>query len=215
MLNKTRTGECDEVSESSGPQQAKGLSGYDRELIGLIGRTAQGDEAALGTLYDKTGSHVYGLAIRILGDTTMAEEVTMDVFLQVWRQAEQFDQSRGNPMVWLAVLTRSRAIDRLRVGKKDREAREPLQEVGEEPSPERDPEQRSFYLEQCRIVQQALASLPAEQREVIELAYFGGWSQNEIAIQIGQPLGTVKTRMRLSMMKLRNVLERLEEGLIS
>ena len=214
MLDQTRTTECDVVSELSGPQQSKDLSGYDRELIGLIGRIAQGDEPALGTLYDKTGSHVYGLAFRVLGDTTMAEEVTMDVYLQVWRQAGQFDQSRGNPMVWLAVLTRSRAIDRLRVGKKDREAREPFREVVEESCEENDPEQNSFYLEQCRIVRQALASLPAEQREVIELAYFAGLSQSEMAEKIGQPIGTVKTRVRLGMIRLRSVLEPSQEGLV-
>ena len=215
MLDETRTTECEGVSELSNPQKGKELSAYDRELVELIGRTAQGDEGALGALYDKTGSHVYGLGFRVLGDTTMAEEVTMDVFLQVWRQAGQFDQSRGNPLVWLAVLTRSRAIDRLRVGKKGREVREPIETVSEEPNAESDPEQSSVYLEQCRIVRQAINSLPSEQREMIELAYFGGLSQREIATQTGEPLGTVKTRIRLGMVKLRTLLGPLEEGLIS
>lgn len=215
MLDETRTTGCDGVSELPVSQKVKELSGYDRELIGLIGRTAQGDEAALGTLYDKTGSQVYGLAFRVLNDSTMAEEVTMDVFMQVWKQAGQFDQGRGNPMVWLTVLTRSRAIDRLRVGRKDREAREPLEEVSEEQVSGGDPEQSSFYLEQCRIVRQALTSLPIEQREVIELAYFGGLSQSEIAAKIGQPIGTVKTRVRLGMIRLRNVLGPFQEGLAS
>ena len=124
MLDEPRTTECGGVSELPGSKNIKELSGYDRELIELIGRTAQRDEAALGTLYDKTGSQVFGLAFRVLNDSTMAEEVTMDVYMQVWKQAGQFDQSRGNPMVWLTVLTRSRAIDRLRVGKKERESRE-------------------------------------------------------------------------------------------
>jgi len=117
-------------------------------------------------------------------------------------------------MVWLTVLTRSRAIDRLRVGKKDREAREPLEEISDERDAEHDPEQRSVYSEQGRIVRQALISLPSEQRIIIELAYFEGLSQSEIAIQIGEPLGTVKTRIRLGMVKLRNLLGPLEEGLI-
>jgi RNA polymerase sigma-70 factor, ECF subfamily len=201
------------VSELPGSQTVKELSGYDRELIGLIARTAQEDEDALGALYDKTGSQVYGLAFRVLNDSTMAEEVTMDVYMQVWKQADQFDQSRGNPMVWLTVMTRSRAIDRLRVGKKDREAREPLDEISEDQGIEGDPEQSSFYLEQCRIVQQALASLPIEQREVIEMAYFGGLSQSEMAAKIGQPIGTVKTRVRLGMIRLRNILGPFQEGL--
>lgn len=215
MLDKTRTTECDGVREKPISQKVKDLSRFDRELIGLIGRTAQREEEALGALYDKTGSHVYGLAFRVLGDTTMAEEVTMDVYMQVWRQAGQFDQVRGNPMIWLAVLTRSRAIDRLRVGKKDREAREPLEGVSAEQEAEGGPEQSSFYLEQCRIVRGALDSLSVEQREVIELAYFGGLSQSEIATQIGEPLGTVKTRIRLGMVKLRHLLGPLEEGLLS
>ncbi|MEO8324610.1 MAG: sigma-70 family RNA polymerase sigma factor [Nitrospirota bacterium] len=214
MLDETRNKIYEGISELSSTEKVKDLSVWDRELIELIGRTAQGDEAALGSLYDRTGSYVYGLGFRVLGDTTMAEEVTMDVFLQVWRQAGQFDHSRGTPMVWLAVLTRSRAIDRLRIGKKDRETREPIERIASEPDVESDPEQSSVYLEQCRIVRQAINSLPSEQREMIELAYFGGLSQREIASQVGEPLGTVKTRIRLGMIKLRHVLGPLEEGLI-
>ncbi len=214
MLDETRNKKYEGISELSSPEKVKDFSVWDRELIELIGRTAQGDEAALGSLYDRTGSYVYGLGFRVLGDTTMAEEVTMDVFLQVWRQAGQFDSSRGTPMVWLAVLTRSRAIDRLRIGKKDRETREPIERIASEPDVESDPEQSSVYLEQCRIVRQAINSLPSEQREMIELAYFGGLSQREIASQVGEPLGTVKTRIRLGMIKLRHVLGPLEEGLI-
>ncbi len=214
MLDETRTTECDGVSEFSDSQKSMNLNASDRELTGLISRTARGEEAALGDLYDKTVSHVYGLAFRVLGDTTMAEEVTMDVFLQVWKQAAQFDQDRGNPMVWLAVLTRSRAIDRLRVGRKDREAREPLDGVSKEAT-KSDPEQSCVYLEQYRFVRQALSSLPEEQREVIVLAYFGGLSQSEIAMQICEPLGTVKTRIRLGMVKLRHLLGPLKEGLLS
>jgi len=215
MLEETRTTGCEGVSEFSSSQKVRELTDYDRVLIELIARTAQGDEAALGAFYDKTGSQVYGLAFRVLSDTTMAEEVTMDVYMQVWKQAGKFDQSRGNPMVWLTVLTRSRAIDRLRVGKKDRETREPLEGLSEEQGVEGDPEQRSFYLEQGRIVRQALASLPVEQREVIELAYFGGLSQSEMATKIGQPIGTVKTRVRLGMIRLRHVLRPFQKGLAS
>ncbi|MEX0830506.1 MAG: sigma-70 family RNA polymerase sigma factor [Nitrospirales bacterium] len=214
MLDETRNTDRDGMSVPPGSQKTEGLGGYDRELIGLIDRTAQRDEAALATLYDKTGSQVYGLAFRVLNDSTMAEEVTMDVFMQVWRQAAQFDQGRGHPMVWLTMLTRSRAIDRLRVGKKEPEAREPLDEVSGDKGIESDPEQSSVYLQQRRIIRQALTSLPSEQREIIELAYFGGLSHSEISIRIGEPLGTVKTRIRLGMVKLRNQLGPLEEGLI-
>ena len=164
---------------------------------------------------DKTSSHVYGLALRVLNDTTMAEEVTMDVYLQVWKEAGRFDQERGNPTVWLSVITRSRAIDRVRVGRKDREGREPLDTLVESQGMDADPEQSSFYLEQCRIVREALANLPPEQREVIELAYFGGLSQSEMAAKIRQPIGTVKTRVRLGMIRLRNILGPFAEGLAS
>ncbi len=214
MLPETRTTECEGTLEVHGSPKIKELSRHDRELIGLIGRTAQKDETALGALYDKTGSYVYGLAIRVLNDSTMAEEVTMDVYMQVWKQAGKFDQDRGNPIVWLTVLTRSRAIDRLRVGKKDREAREPLEEISDERDEGRDPEQSSVNSEQSRIVRQALISLPSEQRVIIELAYFEGLSQSEISTQTGEPLGTVKTRARLGMVKLRNLLGPLEKGLI-
>lgn len=215
MLDETRTTDNEGVPEISNPTNITDFSAHDWELVELIGRTAQRDEEALGTLYDKTGSHVYGLGFRVLGDTTMAEEVTMDVFLQVWRQAGQFDQSRGKPMVWLTVLTRSRAIDRLRVGKKDRICRQSMEEISEIMSKERNPEQHSVQSEQGRIVRHGLYSLPPEQREVIELGYFDGLSQSEIAQRTGQPIGTVKTRVRLGMVKLRTLLGPLGEGLIS
>ena len=196
-------------------QIAPDFSAHDRELSGLIAKTAQGDEIALGSLYDQTCSHVYGLALRVLNDPTMAEEVTLDVYMQVWRQASQFNQQRGKPIVWLAVLTRSRAIDRLRVGQQERERREPLDVVTEEIDTDSNPEESTVYSEQCRFVQQALASLASEQRQVIEMAYFGGLSQSEIATQLGEPLGTVKTRIRLGMNKLRTILGPCEEGLVS
>ena len=196
-------------------QIAPDFSAHDHELSGLIAKTAQGDEAALGALYDQTCSHTYGLALRVLDDPTLAEEVTLDVYMQVWRQASQFDQHRGKPIVWLTVLARSRAIDRLRVGQKEREYRESLDRVNEPATPQEDPEASSVYSERCRFVQQALASLAPEQRKVVEMAYFWGLSQSEIATQLGEPLGTVKTRIRLGMKKLRTILGPCEEGLVS
>lgn len=187
----------------------------EQQLVSLIANIAQGNQRALGILYDQTSSHVYGLAFRVLNDSTMAEEVTMDVYMQVWRQAKQFDQTRGRPIVWLAVLARSRAIDRLRSGQKERDSRQSLDMIGDAPATKGNPEESSAYSEQCRVVHKALASLTPEQRQVIEMAYFGGLSQSEIAAQIGEPLGTVKTRIRLGMIRLRNILSPLEEGLVS
>ncbi|GJL52595.1 MAG: DNA-directed RNA polymerase sigma-70 factor [Nitrospirales bacterium] len=196
--------------------QAKSECGaHDQQLASLIANVARGNEQALGLLYDQTSSHVYGLAFRVLNDPMLAEEVTMDVYMQVWRQAGEFDQKRGKPIVWLTVLVRSRAIDRLRSGQKEREHRQSLDTIENAPTTKASPEESSAYGEQRRVLQQALASLTYDQRSVIEMAYFGGLTQREISVQIGEPLGTVKTRVRLGMIKLRNILGPLEEGLIS
>lgn len=187
----------------------------DQELSGLIAKTAQGDEAALGALYDGTSSQLYGLALRVLDDPQAAEEVVLDVYMQVWKQAKQFDLKRGKPIVWLAVLTRSRAIDRVRAGQAERSRRESLDVLEEQCDPSNNPEVSTAEGEQRCLVERALASLPLDQREVIDLAYFGGLSQSEISSKIGEPLGTVKTRIRLGMMKLRNILGSCQEELAS
>ncbi|MCA9473430.1 MAG: sigma-70 family RNA polymerase sigma factor [Nitrospirales bacterium] len=194
-------------------QVATNFSAQAGQLASLIASIAGGDEQALGILYDRTSSYVYGLIFRVLNDPGAAEEVTLDVYMQVWRLAKQFDEVRGGPIAWLGVLARSRAIDRLRSGQKEREKRQPLEIVDEVPSTLASPEESSAYNEQCRVVQSALASLVPEQRHVIELAYFGGLTHSEIAAEIRVPLGTVKTRARLGMMKLRKILSPLEEGL--
>ncbi len=186
-----------------------------QHLVRLIADIAEGKEQALGLLYEQTSSQIYGLAYRILNDATIAEEVTLDVYMQVWRQAKQFDQTRGKPIVWLTVLTRSRAIDRLRSGQKERESQQSLETISEQEDMKESPEEASAFNQQCRIVQQALALLSVEQRTVIEMAYFSGLTQSEIAARIGEPLGTVKTRIRLGMIKLRNILSPLNEGLLS
>lgn len=191
----------------------KDLGFRDQELSGLIARTAQGDQEALAALYDCTSSQLYGLALRVLGDPQVAEEVVLDVYMQVWKQAGQFDHTRGKPIVWMTVLTRSRSIDRLRAGQSERSCQEPLDVVEEECDPSRNPESSTVEREQRHILEQALGSLSLEQREVIELAYFSGLTQSEIASKLGEPLGTVKTRIRLGMMKLRNVLEPIQEEL--
>ena len=171
-----------------------------------IKRTATGEEQALATFYDQTSHLVYGLALRILEDTADAEEVTLDVYTQVWRSARDFDPRRGNATAWLIMLTRSRAIDRLRssAGRKERE--EPLEWVPDIPSSAECPEQASVLSQRQRWVRAALEALPPEQREAIELAFFSGLSHAELAAKLGQPLGTVKTRIRLGMMKLRELL---------
>jgi len=178
----------------------------DQDWASLIGRIASGDQSALATLYDSTCRMVFGLVLRILSDHPAAEEVALDVYTQVWRQASSYDGQRGTPVAWLLTIARSRAIDRLRSSRQELLRKEPLESASTESTSEADPEQDSLLSERKRLVRSALQELSPEQREVIELAYFSGLSHSEIAAKLGQPLGTVKTRTRLGMMKLRDAL---------
>jgi RNA polymerase sigma-70 factor (ECF subfamily) len=165
---------------------------------------ARGDERALATLYDSYSRILFGLILRILNDREEAEDVLQEVFLQVWRRAADYDERRGRPFTWLVTLARSRAIDRLRaLGSRQRAVTESAREVSEEVS---DAARDAFKSEQGEIVRRALAELPEEQRRALVLAYFEGLSQSEIAVRLGAPLGTVKTRMRSGLMKLRELL---------
>ena len=165
---------------------------------------ARGDEPALAALYDRYRLILFGLLVRILNSREEAEDVLQEVFLQVWRRAADFDEQRGRPFTWLVTLTRSRAIDRLRVlAARQRLADSAAQEATDEAS---DAVADTLHAEQREIVARALDSLPEEQRRTLTLAYFEGLTQSEIATQLGTPLGTVKTRMRAGMMKLRELL---------
>jgi RNA polymerase sigma-70 factor (ECF subfamily) len=174
----------------------------DQELIGFVQRIAKSDQSALAALYDSTNRLVYGLILRVLGDASTAEEV----LLEVWRQAASYDTSRGTPLAWLTTIARSRAIDRLRSGWQDQQRKEPLDLLNDRETNAASPEEMTVTSELQRFVRSALASLSPEQREVIELAYYGGLSHSEIAPKLNQPLGTVKTRTRLGMIKLRESL---------
>jgi RNA polymerase sigma-70 factor (ECF subfamily) len=172
----------------------------DRELVARIERR---DSNALAALYDRYASRLTGLAYRILGESGEAEEVLQEVFLYVWRAASSFDAGRGSVLAWLIVATRSRAIDRLRSRRAG-----PLGRAGSfEEAPERassgDVEGEVAAREWETLCRSAIADLPEDQRRVLELAYFEGLTQQEIASSTGIPLGTVKTRARLGLMKLR------------
>jgi RNA polymerase sigma-70 factor, ECF subfamily len=181
----------------------------EEALATLVTRAAEGDQTALAALYDETSALVYGLALQILRDQYAAEDVTIDVYAQVYRQVSSYDAHRGTPSAWLLTLTRSRAIDRLRQEAQRREREEPLEATTHLPSLSAGPEECSATAELRRLVQRALALLTPEQRQVIELAYYSGLSHNEIAAKLGQPLGTVKTRIRTGMMLLREDLRSL------
>ncbi|MFN7944314.1 MAG: sigma-70 family RNA polymerase sigma factor [Blastocatellia bacterium] len=184
----------------------------DQDWTKLISAIASGDQAAMGTLYDATSRVVFGLALRILNDRATAEEVMLDVYTQVWRQAGSYDLQRGSAMAWLMTIARSRAIDRLRSGWQDRQRREPLEVVGDARASSSSPEEATEISERRVLVRQALGSISPEQRELIEMAYYGGLSHSEIALQTNLPLGTVKTRIRLGMLKLREMLGPALEG---
>jgi len=184
----------------------------DQELISVVQKIAHGDQAALAALYDSTHRLAYGLILRVLGDASSAEEVLLDVYTQIWRQAANYDISRGGPLAWLMTIARSRAIDRLRSGWQDRQRKEPLDLLNDRETEAASPEENTVVAERRKFVRAALSSLSPEQREVIELAYYGGLSHSEIAVKLNQPLGTVKTRTRLGMMRLREALAPVLSG---
>jgi RNA polymerase sigma-70 factor (ECF subfamily) len=172
----------------------------DRALIARInGREAD----ALGHLYDRYSARLMGLAHRILGDTGEAEEVLQEVFLWVWKSAASFDPSRGTVLAWLLVATRSRAIDRLRTRRPAvRAGLRAVETLPDAPSGE-DVEADSASREWEALCRAAIAELPEDQRRALELAYFDGLTHQEISEKTSTPLGTVKTRVRLGLMKLR------------
>jgi RNA polymerase sigma-70 factor (ECF subfamily) len=179
--------------------------------VALVARMAAGDEHALGVLYDRWATTVHTIAYYLLGQADDAEDAVEETFWQAWREAGRYEASRGAVSTWLSTIARSRALDRHRARR--RRAEEPLDSVTPSSdgsggvtgsrAPSANPQQEAETSERARDVAAALEKLPAEQREVIELAYFGGLSQSEIAARTSLPLGTVKTRARLALEKLR------------
>ncbi len=171
---------------------------FDRKLIAAI---LAKDSNALGQLYDRHIRLLWSLVLRIVKSKAEAEEVIQDLFMRVWQKAQTFDPKRGEVVVWLCQMARSMAIDRLRanLSRANREL-----SYGTELQAEKEIQASSFELEADWIkVSQAVKNLPAEERVLIELAYFEGFSQSQIAEKIGLPLGTVKTRIRQGMLKLK------------
>jgi RNA polymerase sigma-70 factor, ECF subfamily len=168
------------------------------ELIALI---ARGEPGALRSFYDAVSGRAMAIALRILGSAAEAEEVVQDTFVEIWRRASEYRAERGAPAAWVAAMARSRAIDRLRErGRADKAARAIALEPQRDPDPL--PSESAARREERARVRAALAALPAEQRRAVELAYFEGLTQSEIARATGDALGTVKTRIRLGMEKL-------------
>ncbi|HEY4306095.1 MAG TPA: sigma-70 family RNA polymerase sigma factor [Gemmatimonadaceae bacterium] len=191
---------------------------FDR---GLVRRMQSGDQRALGEFYDRWFPVVNGLVSRMVKSDSDTEDVVEETFWQAWRQADRFAEDRGSVQTWLLTIARSRSLDRLRSLKRRRE--ESIDAVSSPassaaagvelalPPSSSDPLLATELQERSVLVRAALAALPNEQREALELGYFGGLSQSEIAERTGQPLGTVKTRMRLALHKLRDRLAVLRE----
>ncbi|MGD0060221.1 MAG: sigma-70 family RNA polymerase sigma factor [Verrucomicrobiia bacterium] len=175
----------------------------DRALLRAV---SAGDKEALRQLYARHSAVLFALALRVLSDRAEAEDVLQEAFVQIWRTAGSFDEGRGKPLGWLIMLTRSRAIDRLRSRKTRARVTESVAKDTSQTAEATTPADEALASEAQRTVRHALKSLPSEQRVPIEMAYFGGLTQFEIAQQLSQPLGTVKTRMRNGMMRLREQL---------
>jgi RNA polymerase sigma-70 factor (ECF subfamily) len=175
----------------------------DRALLRAV---AAGDKEALRQLYTRHSAVLFALALRVLSDRAEAEDVLQEAFVQIWKTAGSFDEGRGKPLGWLIMLTRSRAIDRLRSRKTRSRVTESMAKDTSQTAGSTTPADEALASEAQRTVRNALKSLPSDQRVPIEMAYFGGLTQFEIAQQLSQPLGTVKTRMRSGMMRLREQL---------
>ncbi|MGH7702101.1 MAG: sigma-70 family RNA polymerase sigma factor [Gemmatimonadales bacterium] len=177
----------------------------------LVRRMSAGDESAVGSLYDRYGPVLYAVAYRIVGQRADAEEIVTEAFAQAWREAARFESSRGSVAAWLTMIARSRALDLVRA----RRRRDRITETAARERPDEAPAMGAWRsnpgetveeTERRRHVEAALQDLSPPQRQAIELAYYEGLSQSEIAERLREPLGTVKTRVRLGMQKLRDTL---------
>ena len=179
------------VEKSSRPR------GDAADEMRLIARLRAGDQQAMSELYDRYGKVVYAVALRVLQDAAAAEDVLQDVFLQLWRNPDAFDASRGSLAAWLAVIARHRSIDRLRKRRPEMDIEECVITSGPDP---RDETERALVVEKVRG---ALAEMNPDQRSALELAFFQGLTHSEIAEKTGEPLGTIKTRIRSGLQQLR------------
>jgi len=181
----------------------------DEALLSLV---ASSDDQALAELYDRLGGVAYGLAFRILRDESLAQDAVQEAFLAVWRTADRFLAERAKASTWILTLVHRRAVDLVR--RQERRRGEPLESVPEPVASEQVEEQATIRF-QRQVVQEALRRLPPEQREALELGYYAGLTQSELAERLGQPLGTIKSRMFTGLTRLKDLLAQagLEESL--
>ena len=174
----------------------------------LLAALARGEPGACASLYDRYAGVLFTLCLRILGSRADAEEALGDVFLELWRHPERYDPRRGNLLGYLVTLTRSRAIDRLRARKKHASAETELSDLA---GSDGTPLQETLFAERAAHIARALSELGPEQREAIELAFYSDLSHAEVASRLGQPLGTIKSRIRTGLIRLRDSLRTLHE----
>ena len=170
----------------------------DEQLLEAI---AAGDEGALGALYDRFGRVAFGVALRVLRDRALAEDAVQEAFLAIWRSAERYRIERAKPSTWVLTLVHRRAVDLVR--REDRRRAEPLDEPPEAAGD--DVPEEAGLRERRAAVQTALRQLPDDQRQALELAYYGGYTQSELAERLGVPLGTIKSRMFAGLTRLREL----------
>jgi RNA polymerase sigma-70 factor (ECF subfamily) len=172
----------------------------DEALLSLV---ASSDDLALAELYDRFGRVAYGLALRILRDEALAQDAVQEAFLAIWRSADRFLAERAKASTWILTLVHRRAVDLVR--REDRRRGEPLESAGEPAASGTTEDEAELGFER-RVVQEALRQLTPEQREALELGYYGGLTQSELAERLGQPLGTIKSRMFTGLSRLRDLL---------
>jgi RNA polymerase sigma-70 factor (ECF subfamily) len=178
----------------------------DEAVVALVARS---DELALAELYDRFGRTAYGLALRVLRDRSLAEDAVQEAFLIAWRTADTFMPERARASTWLLTLVHRRAVDLVR--REQRRRSEPIEVAGERAGEGAADEAVWLRYERERV-QAALRQLPDQQREALELAYYGGFSQSELAERLGQPVGTIKSRMFSGLARLRDLLAEPQDG---
>jgi RNA polymerase sigma-70 factor (ECF subfamily) len=174
----------------------------------LLRRVAHGDRQAFSQLYDRYAGVLYSTIVRVLNNTEEANDALQDVFLQIWDKADTYDASLGKPFTWALTLTRNKAIDRLRALKRRYSFIEEISHEMEETSRSfNSGSDDIFTQDQAALIRAAVATLPLEQRQAIEMAFLGGLTQSEIAAALNQPLGTIKARIRRGLLRLREALK--------
>lgn len=176
--------------------------------IELLTKTGQGDRASFEQLYDRYAGVLFSMAYRVLNNQEAAEDVLQDVFVQIWDKAPTYDPARGKPLTWAVTMTRNKSIDRLRSAQRRYRLRDEIERETEimEQTPDRGSADAVDSSEKSRIVHSAVMHLSKEQRQAIELAFFSGLTQAEIAEKLNEPLGTVKARIRRGMMRLKEII---------